>query len=377
MSQNGDKNVKKISYDSKRHFTVAMGGKEHGLYVSSPPSSAARKAVTKLCAANKGKKVEFYIREITQGSKKKTYGLYEGYIEKLDKPIKLKGRVIRYKPVAKLIKESSKKINVKKMKGGLIKKVDIIFEGNSNDIQKITDDWISDSLFDFDGELNKLEKKITKYENKLVIQFLNLSDENLAKLYSRDFINNAFYMFPENGSEIEDKHNFKIYIKKYLSNNEEKIDELIRYIILAFFHYSKIPDYIITSIGSTCIAILRRLFTVEDIDQKYKKFKNQQPDFKDKELYYVFEGFTTLKDDELIERLRELDTCLEKIRTSNSFIRSWNNMHNTSTHYSNNDYNTNDENATNFLVKHNIIIKRWGKLKPKIVDIEGNILLEV
>jgi hypothetical protein len=96
--------------DSKRHFTVVMGGKEHGLYVTSTPSSAAKKAVTKLCASNKGKKVEFHIREITQGSKKKTYGPYEGYIEKLKEPIELKGRVIKYKPVAKLSgKTSSKK----------------------------------------------------------------------------------------------------------------------------------------------------------------------------------------------------------------------------------------------------------------------------
>jgi hypothetical protein len=99
--------------DSKRHFTVVIRGKEHGLYVSSSPSSAAKKAVTKLCAANKGKKVEFHIREITQGSKKKTYGPYEGYIEKLKEPIELKGRVIKYKPVAKL----SKKTGVKK--GGM------------------------------------------------------------------------------------------------------------------------------------------------------------------------------------------------------------------------------------------------------------------
>ena len=68
MSQFGGK-------DSKRHFTVVMGDKEHGLYVSSTPSSAARKVVTKLCTANRSKKVEFEIREITQGSKKKTYGL--------------------------------------------------------------------------------------------------------------------------------------------------------------------------------------------------------------------------------------------------------------------------------------------------------------
>jgi hypothetical protein len=99
--------------DSKRHFTVVMGGKEHGLYVSSTPSSAAKKAVTKLCAANKSKNVEFSIREITQGSKKKTYGPYTGYIEKLKDPIELKGRVIRYKPVAKLSGKSGAK------KGGM------------------------------------------------------------------------------------------------------------------------------------------------------------------------------------------------------------------------------------------------------------------
>ena len=113
MSQFGGK-------DSKRHFTVVMGNKEHGLYVSSTPSSAARKAVTKLCAANKSKKVEFHIREITQGSKKKTYGPYEGYIEKLKEPIELKGRVIKYKPVAKLSGKTRKKTAAKKggMRGG-------------------------------------------------------------------------------------------------------------------------------------------------------------------------------------------------------------------------------------------------------------------
>jgi hypothetical protein len=94
-----------------------MEGKEHGLYVSSTPSSAAKKAVTKLCTANKSKKVEFSIREITQGSKKKTYGPYSGHIEKLKEPIELKGRVIRYKPFAKLSGKSSvKKRGI--MKGG-------------------------------------------------------------------------------------------------------------------------------------------------------------------------------------------------------------------------------------------------------------------
>jgi hypothetical protein len=115
MLQFGGKPNKSSSSDSKRHFAVIMGGKEHGRYVSSTPSSAAKKAVTKLCASNKSKKVEFHIRETTQGSKKKTYGPYSGYIEKLKEPIELKGRVIKYKPVAKL----SGKLSVKKGGGPL------------------------------------------------------------------------------------------------------------------------------------------------------------------------------------------------------------------------------------------------------------------
>ena len=119
MPQFGGKPKKKSSSDSKRHFTVVMGNKEHGLYISSTPSSAARKAVSKLCASNKSKKVQFHIREITQGSKKKTYGPYEGHIEKLKVPIELKGRVIKYKPVAKLSgKKGAKKGG---MRGGNFK----------------------------------------------------------------------------------------------------------------------------------------------------------------------------------------------------------------------------------------------------------------
>ena len=122
MPHFGGKNAKKKSSSSttKRNFTVVIGSKEHGLYVSSSPSSAARKAVSKLCATDKKRKVSFHIREITQKSKKKTYGPYLGYIEKLAKPIELKGRVIRYKPVAKLSGKSIKKSVVKKggMRGG-------------------------------------------------------------------------------------------------------------------------------------------------------------------------------------------------------------------------------------------------------------------
>ena len=109
---------------SKRHFKVIIGNKEHGLYISSTPSSAARKVVTKLCADNKNKKVEFCIRETTQGSNKKIYGPYIGYMQKLDKQVELEGRVIQYKVNVHLKKKSSttktsKKVG-NKLRGGKI-----------------------------------------------------------------------------------------------------------------------------------------------------------------------------------------------------------------------------------------------------------------
>lgn len=128
MLQFGGTN-KKSSSDSKRHFTVVIKkgktknhSEENGLYISSYPSSAARKVVTKLCASKKSKKVEFHIREITQGSKKKTYGPYVGYLEKLKEPIELKGRVIKYKPVVKLNQKISSKI---KLSGGHVNDLEI------------------------------------------------------------------------------------------------------------------------------------------------------------------------------------------------------------------------------------------------------------
>jgi hypothetical protein len=103
----------------KRHFTVVIGSKERGLYVSSKPFSAAKKAVSKLCASNKSKKVEFSLREITQGSMKKTYGPYLGEMKKLKKPIELKGRVIRHEIKVHLKKEKRSTIKTaKNMRGG-------------------------------------------------------------------------------------------------------------------------------------------------------------------------------------------------------------------------------------------------------------------
>jgi hypothetical protein len=168
----------KSKVDSKRHFTVVMGGKEHGLYVSSMPSSAARKAVTKLCTANKSKKVDFSIREITQGSKKKTYGPYKGYIEKLKEPIELKGRIIKYKPVAKL--------GAKKgvQKGGLQDFYNFCIISPSKE-------YLSDY------EINSIIKIVLKIDCEIKISREIFKDQRVQKLvevFPKTFSNNSTYI---------------------------------------------------------------------------------------------------------------------------------------------------------------------------------------
>ena len=148
---------------SKRHFTAVVNSKEHGLYISSSPSSAARKIVSKLCAASKSKKVEFCVREITQRSLKKTYGPYLGEMKKLAKPIELKGRIIRYAPEVHLNKKKSMTITMKKigkkMRGGNIEtdgklSSDDFIIKNKKDIPNVTVkiDFISKQPYLFFGK---------------------------------------------------------------------------------------------------------------------------------------------------------------------------------------------------------------------------------
>jgi hypothetical protein len=188
----------------KRHFTVVIGSKEHGLYISSKPSSAAKKAVSKLCASNKSKKVEFCLREITQGSKKKTYGPYLGEMKKLKKPIELKGRVIRHEIKVHLKKEkSSTTKHSKKMRGG---------EGNNfNNLSGHQ----SDMLFPVDNasaskleerrsrklkeSIKRLEKKMKPSNEELTNnneQYRSIFDEGM-RLYNSNNFNAAFPLLKE------------------------------------------------------------------------------------------------------------------------------------------------------------------------------------
>jgi hypothetical protein len=197
--------------DSKRHFTVVMGDKEHGLYVSSTPSSAAKKAVTKLCAKNKGKKVEFSMREITQGSKKKTYGPYLGYIEKLKDPIELKGRIIKYKSVVKL----------QKKEGGeffsYIRKKIKTSEFNRNATGQLTSNAKNKMLENFKEKLSSEKYKLKIRDDKKKTDTLYFGYENKIKLDKDNYYPFSIYNIVHNKNELIYYDNV---FKKIVVNNE-------------------------------------------------------------------------------------------------------------------------------------------------------------
>jgi thiamine kinase-like enzyme len=210
---------------SKRHFTVVMRNKEHGLYSSSSPSSAARKAVSKLCADNKNKKVEFYMRETTQLSNKKVYGPYLGYMQKLDKPIELKGRIIRYKPIAKLKKKS------RKMKGG----VEIIGEGQEGIVIRpnINNPGDRDTVSKLITATPEQKAELIAFEEKL-----NDKDKDgrfhVKMLGYRDITSNNINRIPNMNinQSIKNKmkkHNFKITYQYGGISIEQFLEEFKKY----------------------------------------------------------------------------------------------------------------------------------------------------
>jgi len=224
----GGKNAKKkMSSSTKRHFTVVMGNKENGLYVSSSPSSAARKAVSKLCATDKKRKVQFSIREITQGSKKKTYGPYLGAIEKLKEPIELKGRIIRYKPVAKLDKKN------KILKGGLFDLSINDFRTDESFQYKFHSPFIGRKKLFFGEKIGIHRDGPMKYYFPIVI----LSDGSFQDI-TYDDVNNKFEISKyknrvEKNNWFSESGHIDLY-KDNLPNNEERFGGIINGLLNRF-----------------------------------------------------------------------------------------------------------------------------------------------
>jgi len=205
---------------SKRHFTAVIGKKEQGSYASSSPSSAARKAVSKLCADDKNRKVEFYMRETTQSSEKKVYGMYMGYMEKLKKPIELKGRVIRYKPVAKLLKN-------KKMKGGRRKYTSIYWDPRLPKKDKLKE---------------QLEEKLSKLINHDFKEKLSINETGISipanypnffkiKEVIKNTLRDLSIEVKEYEGEVINIHNFKFDIT---GKTEDQLKQLKRELEIIF-----------------------------------------------------------------------------------------------------------------------------------------------
>ena len=194
---------------SKRHFTAVIGKKEQGSYVSSSPSSAARKAVSKLCADDKKRKVKFSIRETTQKSRKKTYGPYIGYMQKLDKPVELKGRVIRYKPVAKLDKKN------KILKGGTLELSYEAFETKFKTVQ-----------FKFVHSDEKLINKSGPITTNLV-PYSHFENHQLELVYKED-LNGEKILFCGEKIMVENQNEKKYYFSVAITSEN---NEIILYIL--------------------------------------------------------------------------------------------------------------------------------------------------
>ena len=124
---------------TKRYFTIVIGSKENGRYISSSPISLAKKVLSKLLILHKFKKIEFCIRETTKSSEKKIYGPYLGEMKKLENPIKLNNNIIYYKPAVHI----KKNIRIK-MRGGEESQFQLsnFFDGNYDNrrlIQTLSD----------------------------------------------------------------------------------------------------------------------------------------------------------------------------------------------------------------------------------------------
>jgi len=148
---------------TKRYFTIVIGPKENGRYISSSPISLAKKVLSNLLILYKCKKIEFCIRETTKFSKKKIYGPYLGEMKKFENPIE-------YKPSVHIKKE---KIRIK-MRGGEEFQLSNFFNGGYNHqslIKKLNEiKKNNSSLLIVNGNICKITKmNASKYTIELQI----------------------------------------------------------------------------------------------------------------------------------------------------------------------------------------------------------------
>jgi hypothetical protein len=316
----------------KRHFTVVIGSKEHGLYISSRPSSAAKKAVSKLCSSNKSKKVEFSLREITQGSKKKTYGPYVGEMKKLKKPIELKGRVIRHEIKVHLKKEkSSTTKHSKKMRGGegaeninvILQRIREFQRQVSNLIELNEYQIILDAIFEGHGSLSDLLKNINFPFFKRMINYILENKRNDNKYLMIICIFNT---------DIQDDN---ILIDLISKIGLDKLIEIVYESNLADFSRIIIDIYHPTANIPSGIARIDQLYLnyiKSIIFMKLIKYYNEKPEFEEVLMkLFSIENQSFMKSKEFINEFfnffksingfKLFDFLLEKKRELHNFIQ--------------------------------------------------------
>ncbi len=257
----------------KRNFTCLIGKKEHGIYTGSSPSSAARKALSKLCSDNKKLKVNFHLREITQGSKKKVYGPYEGSMEKLKEPIELKGRIVRYKPVVRLSKKE----------GGGIRQFEAIIDSDGNKIKviKYSKSILERSMF----KINKEKKGQSDYEvfdsKDNVIIKKNKPNEVVKELLKYLRAPKEYKEFINNSTKL------KNLLQELTKNITEK--EKIFYKVKVFTFFWSIPDEKWDNFKDFLVEEIGKDSSLADLLDKTKTNLNKKLDFTINDLTFEIE----------------------------------------------------------------------------------------
>ena len=267
---------------SKRHFTAVVNSKEHGIYNSLNPSSAARKIVSKLCTSSKSKKVEFCVRETTQGSKKKTYGPYIGEMKKLVKPIELNGRIIQYAPKVHLKKKSSTAKSLKKMdkkiRGGKIESKGKLSDDDFEIDYDCGYEMINLSQYGFPSQ-DGYKFNIVKLNN-----FLNKIPNYLLRTVSQSgkqfiFFKKKIYNFKDRNVVFQD-NNF-IVIQKLIKSRYEYVafeeKNFLNFLFknnVIFKRYASITSY--PEIQISEIPIKELLELIEYIDYKRNEYNSNQ-----------------------------------------------------------------------------------------------------
>ena len=194
-----------------RKFRIIIHSKEFGTCSGLSQILVAKKVVKKLCKKSK-KVVIFSLKECKYGMNNKIYGPYQGYMEKLNKPYKLNGKLITYRAICEKVKKMKGGIiigkgleghvlhpNINMQSQGLVSKLFYVKESNESDVEKFT-------LFEI--RLNEIDDEY-RYHVPMIIEPRKLTENNsqnklmnLTDFYRKYY--NFMITYEYNGISIKD-----------------------------------------------------------------------------------------------------------------------------------------------------------------------------